>query len=218
MQPFEHYRRQTERIIRSMLEPDERFGLNSLAAPQHRHEGTYGQAGREYQAKALQALAIVTGTDPDPERWQEVSRMLTNCVNHAIVASHTGIMRHQCLAPEGSAASANIAALRALAWLNGFHARQPPGTAGRPEAPETRLPRWFSGRPTGLGSRTIDLATSGIQADGHDNTHDHADFNRCLQLRAAVTETEAGLHRLRDTCSKCAAIWDHWGQLAESAD
>ena len=220
MKPFESYRQETEISIKGMLH-DGKFSLNPLADPQ-RHgesESEYGAEGPEYRAKALQALAIVQSANAGPEQWREAAELLRQCAQHAINARRTAateIGKAVCLASEGTAAAAGIAARYAAAWLEGFHAQPPPHQTGRPDALETRILLWLNRGRTGLSSETIAYATVGLEAQPHWHPTDASSFNLCLLLRAAIPETEAGLNRLSETCPHCRAIRDQWPRLEEA--
>lgn len=131
MKTFDHYRRQTARIIEGML-PDGKLGLNPLADPQRHDDTAYGSDGREYRTKALRALSLVQIASSAPDQWREVADLLHQCVNHAINAHRSAADDERkaiCLAAEGAAAAAGIAARYALAWLEGFHAHHRPDGA-----------------------------------------------------------------------------------------
>ena len=169
MKPFERYRQETAKAIKGMLH-DDKFGLNPLADPQRHGESEYGAEGREYRAKALQALAIAQSANAGPDQWREAAELLRQCAQHAINArltAATEIGKAVCLASEGAAATAGIAARYAAAWLEGFHAQPPPHQTGRPDALETRILLWLNRGRTGLSSETIAYATIGLEYQPH---------------------------------------------------
>ena len=119
MKPFEHYRRETEKTIKGMFH-DGRLAPNPLADPQRHGESEYGYEGQEYRAKVLRALVLVQSADTDLYQWQEAAKPLHQCAIHAINTLQTAATetaKSVCLASEGAAAAAGIAARHAAAWL-----------------------------------------------------------------------------------------------------
>ena len=79
-----------------------------------------------------------------------------------------------------------------------------------------KILHWLANGETGLSSKTIAFATAGISAARHRHPNDLYDFNRCLNLRNEIPETEEGLNRLAETCAQCRALRDHWQQLEQT--
>lgn len=79
-----------------------------------------------------------------------------------------------------------------------------------------KILHWLANGETGMSSKTIAFATAGIRAARHRHPNDLYDFNRCLNLRSEIPETEEGLNRLAETCAQCRALRDHWQQLEQT--
>lgn len=73
--------------------------------------------------------------------------------------------------------------------------------------------QWITGADTGISSRTLWAAMTGVQGGRFDQPYDPADLGRCIRLIELMPEWESRLDEVPLVCPKWQWVVEHWEEL-----